>query len=114
MQNKYLHCLALVAALPLLGMASPAALSQELVNKPKMKFMGAFDAGQTGASIYKMLDPTEDVVCYILAPDVAGRKAIAGDKWIYDGNAVGAISCLKFRLPVIPIGPAAPKNKTQK
>ena len=105
--------MALVAALPLLSMASPAALGQERVNKPRMKFMGAFDAGQTGASIYKMLDPTEDVVCYILAPDVAGRKAIAGDKWIYDGNAVGSISCLKVRLPVIPIGPAAPQKINQ-
>lgn len=110
MKKKFLSCLALVAALPFLTMASPPALGQELVNKPKMKFMGAFDAGQTGASIYKMLDPTEDVVCYILAPDVAGRKVVGRDKWIYDGNAVGSISCLKVRLPVIPITPAASKK----
>ena len=110
MKFKYLHYLALVAAFPLVAIASPLAFGQERINKPKMKFMGAFDAGQTGASIYKMLDPTEDVVCYILAPDVAGRKVVGGNKWLYDGNAVGSISCLKVRLPVISITPPASKK----
>ena len=83
------------------------AYSQEKppTEKPKMQFMGAYDAGQPGANIYKMFDPTEDVVCYLLMPEVAGRKQIAQDKWIYDGNSVGSISCLKVRVPVIPIEP---------
>ena len=73
--------------------------------KPKMQFMGAYDAGQPGVNIYKMFDPTEDVVCYILMPEVAGRKPVDGGKWIYDGNSVGSISCLKVKLPVIPLAP---------
>lgn len=76
--------------------------------KPKMQFMGAYDAGQAGASIYKLFDPTEDVVCYILAPEVASRKPVEGDKWIYDGNSVGSLSCLKVKLPVVPLAPAKP------
>ncbi|MEN9482119.1 MAG: hypothetical protein RLZZ298_3514 [Pseudomonadota bacterium] len=75
--------------------------------KPKMQFMGAYDAGQPGVNIYKMFDPTEDVVCYILMPEVAGRKPVDGGKWIYDGNSVGSISCLKVKLPVVPLAPQA-------
>jgi hypothetical protein len=78
--------------------------------KPKMQFMGAYDAGQAGANIYKLFDPTEDVVCYILTPEIAGRRAIEGGKWIYDGNNIGSISCLKVKLPVIPLAPAAPQK----
>lgn len=81
--------------------------------KPKMTYMGAYDAGQPGVSIHKMLDPTEDVVCYMLMPDVAGRRQIETDKWIYEGNSIGAISCLKTRLPVIPIQPTQPIHSTQ-
>ena len=83
------------------------AFSQESrpAEKPKMQFMGAYDAGQPGVNIYKMFDPTEDVVCYILMPEVAGRKPVEGGKWIYDGNSVGSISCLKLKLPVVPLAP---------
>ena len=92
----------------LLCLALPfQAFSQEKkpAEKPKMQFMGAYDAGQPGVNIYKMFDPTEDVVCYILMPEVAGRKPVEGGKWIYDGNSVGSISCLKVKLPVVPLPP---------
>lgn len=87
------------------------AYSQEKprTEKPKMQFMGAYDAGQPGVNIYKMFDPTEDVVCYLLMPEVAGRKQIAEGKWIYDANSVGSISCLKVRLPVVAIPPKPQK-----
>ena len=65
--------------------------------KPKMQFMGAFDAGQPGVSIYKMFDPTDEVVCYVLMPEVVGRKQIDSGKYIYDGNTIGSISCIKVR-----------------
>lgn len=78
--------------------------------KPKMVFMGAYDAGQPGVNIYKMFDPTEDVVCYVLMPEVVGRRQVEQDRWIYDGNSVGSISCLKVKLPVVTI----PSNQTQK
>jgi hypothetical protein len=84
------------------------AIAQEKApaEKPKMQFMGAYDAGQPGVSIYKMFDPTEDVVCYVLMPEVVGRRPVEGDKWIYDGNSVGSISCLKVRVPVVNLPPA--------
>lgn len=93
----------LSAALAVLGVAH----AQEPAKKPQMQFMGAYDAGQPGVSIYKMFDPTEDVVCYILMPEVVGRKPVDGGKWIYDGNSVGSISCLKVKLPVVPLAPPA-------
>lgn len=83
-----------------LGLAQAADEPQK---KPQMKFMGAFDAGQPGVSIYKLFDPTEDVVCYALMPETAGRRQIEGGKWVYEGNTVGSISCLKVKLPVIPV-----------
>ena len=86
------------------------AEDKKAADKPKMQFMGAYDAGQAGASIYKMFDPTEDVVCYILMPETAGRKAVEGGKWIYDGNSVGSISCLKVKLPVVPLVPSSPQK----
>lgn len=98
-------------ALMILGISFGAfAQDKKPAEKPKMQFMGAYDAGQAGASIYKMFDPTEDVVCYILAPEIASRKAVGGDKWIYDGNSVGSLSCLKVKLPVVPLAPANPKQ----
>ena len=87
-------------------MANVQAQDIKVSEKPKMQFMGAYDAGQAGANIYKMFDPTEDVVCYILMPETAGRRAVEGGKWIYDGNNIGSISCLKVKLPVVPLAPA--------
>jgi len=87
-------------------LASAQAQDKNAPEKPRMQFMGAYDAGQVGASIYKMFDPTEDVVCYILMPETAGRKAVEGGKWIYDGNNIGSISCLKVKLPVVPLAPS--------
>lgn len=71
-------------------------------DKPKMQFLGAFDGGQPGVGIYKMFDPTDDVVCYILMPEVANRRKVEGG-WAYEGNSVGSISCLKVKVPVIPL-----------
>lgn len=80
----------LLISLLFIALSCPAfAQDRKVAEKPKMQFMGAYDAGQAGVSIYKMFDPTEDVVCYILMPETAGRKAVEGGKWIYDGNSVG-------------------------
>lgn len=62
--------------------------------KPQMQYLGAFDAGQPGTSIFKMYDPSDDVLCYVLMPETAGRKQVDG-KWVYDGNSVGSLSCIK-------------------
>lgn len=101
--NIYLRLLGLV----FISITSSAfAQDKAPAEKPKMQFMGAYDAGQPGVSIYKMFDPTEDVVCYVLMPEVVGRRPVDGDKWIYDGNSVGSISCLKVRVPVVNLPPA--------
>lgn len=73
-------------------------------SKPKMTYMGAYDSGQAGVSIHKLFDPTEEVVCYLLMPDQAGRKEGVSGGWIYEGNSVGAMSCVKTRMQVIPVG----------
>lgn len=97
------HFIFAVAYLMLCGQA----LSQDkkLPEKPKMQFMGAYDAGQPGVNIYKMFDPTEDVVCYIMTPETVTRKQVDGGKWVYEANNIGSISCLKVKLPVVPLAP---------
>ncbi|MGZ8262005.1 MAG: hypothetical protein ACXWTU_03475 [Methylotenera sp.] len=66
--------------------------------KPKlqMQYLGTFDGGQPGVGIYKMYDPSDDVICYILMPETAARKLIE-DKLIYEGNNIGSLSCVKAR-----------------
>ena len=84
------------------------AQAQKPAEKPKMTFMGAYDGGQPGVSIYKLFDPTDDVVCYVLTPDIAGRKQDAAGTWIYEGNSAGSISCIKVKVLVVPVANQAP------
>ena len=69
---------------------------------PRMQFMGKFDAGVPNAGIYKMYDASDDVVCYILMPDLPVTKKIP-QGIMYEGNSIGAVSCLKVRVHVVPI-----------
>jgi hypothetical protein len=71
--------------------------------KPIMKFLGAYDAGVSNASIIKLFDPTDEVLCYVLMPDNTSRRQVDKDKWVYEANSVGSISCLKVRVPIVPI-----------
>lgn len=66
--------------------------------KPKMVFLGEFDAGQPNAGIYKLFDPTDEVLCYILMPTTALKKQAEGGVWVYEGNSLGSISCVKVNL----------------
>lgn len=84
-------------------LVSHVALAQTGTPKPKMTYMGAYDSGQANVSIHKLFDPTEDVVCYLLMPDQAGRKEGLNGGWIYDGNSVGAMSCVKAKMHVVPV-----------
>lgn len=62
--------------------------------KAKMIFMGTFDAGQPNVGIFKMYDPTDGVICYIMTPETVVKKII--DKKItYEANSIGSISCVK-------------------
>lgn len=87
----------------LLSVGSLAIAQSNDAKKPQMQFLGAFDAGQPNVSIIKLLDPTDDVLCYVLMPDNASRKQVDKAKWVYEANAVGSISCLKVKLAVTPI-----------
>jgi hypothetical protein len=87
-----------------------AAQEKRPTEKPKMQYMGAYDAGQAGVSIYKLFDPTEDVVCYLMTPESVSRKAVEGGKWLYDANSIGSISCVKVRMAVVPVSPQGPKK----
>jgi len=100
--------LALLALLFLTSIGFVHAQTPQPAEKPKMQFMGAYDGGQPGVSIYKLFDPTDDVVCYVLTPDIAGRKQDAAGVWIYEGNSAGSISCLKVKVLVVPVGNQAP------
>lgn len=93
---------------------SGVAQAQQAPAKPKMTYMGAYDSGQASVSIHKLFDPTEDVVCYLLMPDQAGRKEGVNGGWIYEGNSVGAMSCVKTKMFVVPVGaPAQPAQATK-
>lgn len=76
--------------------------------KPQMKYMGEFDAGQPNVSIYKLFDPTEDVVCYMLSPKVVSKKDIGDGNFVYEGNSVGSISCVKAKMAVVPVQSSTP------
>ena len=82
--------------------------------KPQMNFLGAYEGGQPNVSIIKLLDPTDDVLCYVLMPDNAARKQVDKDKWVYEANAVGSISCLKVIVPVMPISPKTKSSSSKK
>lgn len=79
-----------------LFLGNSSAIAQEAQgSKQKMRLLNIFDGGQPGVNIYKLFDPSEDVVCYVLTPEIAGRKMQEG-AWIYEGNSAGSISCIKL------------------
>ena len=71
---------------------------KNLTEKPKMAFLGEFDAGQPNAGIYKLFDASDEVLCYILMPSTALKKQVDGGVWAYEGNSLGSISCVKVSL----------------
>ena len=71
-------------------------------SSPKMQFLGKFDAGVPNAGIYKMYDASDDVVCYILMPDLPMTKKIS-QGIMYEGNSIGSISCVKVKVHVVPM-----------
>jgi hypothetical protein len=93
MMKFFLYLVALMSALYTsysLAQATP---------KAQMRYVATFEAGLPNASIYKLYDVSEDVICYILMPDTAIKKQVDG-KLVYEGNTLGSLSCLKANLPV--------------
>ena len=66
------------------------------VQKAQMRFIGTFESGYKDAGIYKMVDTSDDVICYVLMPDNSSNRIVDG-KLIYEANNVGSISCVKGR-----------------
>lgn len=84
-----------VAAYSLVAMGGPQDSNEQMV------FLGSYNAGQPGVNIYKLYDKIEDVLCYLLMPTVAGRRQLENGVWIYEGNTIGSLSCMKAKaLPV--------------
>ena len=67
-----------------------------------MKCLGKVDAGVPNAGIYKMYDPSDDVVCYVLMPDLPMTRKIP-QGIMYEGNSIGSISCVKVKVHVVPM-----------
>lgn len=82
-----------ICALLLCGLANGQANPHNPQNQ--MVFVGSYNAGQPGVNVYKFLDPTEEVLCYILMPVVSGRKQLDNGAVIYDANTIGSMSCVK-------------------
>lgn len=70
--------------------------------KKTFSVVDVIDAGQPQAIILKLYDADADVLCYVLMPEKAGRKMVDSG-WVYDGNSIGSISCLKQRQLVVPV-----------
>ncbi|WP_353431450.1 hypothetical protein [Polynucleobacter sp. MWH-UH23A] len=91
----------------LISFCTSIAIAQ--INQPhqknQMQYIGTFEAGQPGAGIYKLYDPSDDVICYVLMPETASRKQVDG-KWVYESNSLGSLSCLKAN--------SAPKSLVKK
>lgn len=89
----------LISSLWLLSCGVFAQNTPQTSQKSQMRYIGTFEAGQPGAGIYKLYDASDDVICYVLMPDTASRKQVDA-KWVYEGNALGSISCLKANSPI--------------
>lgn len=81
-----------------LAFASPlSANAQQASNQlPQMQFQGAYATGHKDFNIYKMFDPLEDVLCYIMMPTLASKTDMPTGQIIYDSNNIGALSCFKI------------------
>lgn len=102
-------------ALPVLLLLAGVAFSAGAQSRKSLQLVEVFDAGQPQTVILKLYDPQADVICYVLTPERAARKQVE-DSLVYEGNNIGAISCLKQRQYVIdvtpPVAPASPERGT--
>ena len=87
---------AVQAAGPAVKSAAGATKPPAQPELPRMEFLGKFSAGVPGAGIYKLLDRTDGVVCYVLMPD-AHQTTQTPAGIVYNSNNLGSISCIKVR-----------------
>lgn len=86
------------ALIPVFGVVvSSIASGQQGANQiPQMQFQGVYATGHKDFNIYKMFDPLEDVLCYIMMPTLASKTDTPTGQIIYDSNTIGALSCFKI------------------
>lgn len=103
------------ASVTVLALLSAAGVSfAQTTPRKSLKLVDIFDAGQPQTVILKLYDPDAEVLCYVLMPEQAGRKMV-DTSWVYDGNNIGSISCLKQIQYVVPIAiPEANQTGTAK
>lgn len=88
----------------LLTLLAGMALAAGAQSRKTLQLVEVFDAGQPQAVILKLYDQQADVICYVLTPERASRQQSEGG-WLYDGNNVGSISCVKQRQYVVDVTP---------
>lgn len=77
--------------------ATSLSFGQQAANQiPQMQFQGVYATGHKDFNIYKMFDPLEDVLCYIMMPSLASKTDTPTGQIIYDSNTIGALSCFKI------------------
>ena len=76
------------------GAATIAIAATPESKKQQFKWSGPYSGPVTGSSIYKILDEDLGVVCYVMHPDNVAYHMGSGIE--YEGNSVGAISCVKL------------------
>jgi hypothetical protein len=92
-QTKKIVVASLMALLTAVGgmagysLAAPAPLN--------MVPMGSAQGPFRDSGILKLLDPAENVVCYVLAPERVSHKLNSSGQALYEGNNIGSISCVK-------------------
>lgn len=86
----------LVCAVFLQLLVSQNTLAQNAQTKSHFQLIGVFDAGQPETGIYKVFDQNDQVICYVLMPESASKRKSDDGKWLYDGNSIGSISCVKI------------------
>lgn len=80
-----------------LAFVSASSIAQQPANQlPQMQFQGVYATGHKDFNIYKMFDPLEDVLCYIMMPTLASKSDTPAGQIIYDSNTIGALSCMKI------------------
>ncbi|MGV1016534.1 MAG: hypothetical protein ACOYBW_04050 [Fluviibacter phosphoraccumulans] len=89
---------------------SSLSFGQQAANQiPQMQFQGVYATGHKDFNIYKMFDPLEDVLCYIMMPTLASKTDTPAGQIIYDSNTIGALSC--FKIYAAPLKTVATPSK---
>lgn len=105
------HLRILISVLSFLLTTLPSQAQQAASQIPQMQFQGVYATGHKDFNIYKMFDPLEDVLCYIMMPTLAAKQDTPSGQIIYDSNTIGALSCIKIFAAPVKSAALPPKKK---